>query len=51
MCLGHRMRIAGEHTYQYVAAVIAGRAKTLTVVTRHGEIIHDGPFPIDRQLR
>jgi transposase len=48
---GHRVRIAEEHTYQYVTAVIAVRAKTLTVVTRHGEIIHKGTFPIDRHLR
>lgn len=48
---GHRARIADEHTHQCVTAVIAVRATTLTVVTRHGEIIHKSGFTIDRHLR
>lgn len=48
---GHKIRVPDEHTHQYVTAMIAVRAKDLRVITRHGEIIHAGPFNIDRHLR
>jgi putative transposase len=47
---GHKIRVPDNHTHQYVTAVIAVRAKDLRVITRHGEIIHAGPFNIDRNL-
>lgn len=48
---GHKTILEQVHTYQYVTAIIAVRAKHLRVITRHGEIIHAGPFDIDRHLQ
>lgn len=48
---GHRITLADTHTYTYVTAVIHVRARELTVVTRDGDIAHQGPFPIARELR
>lgn len=48
---GHKTVLDQVHTHQYVTAIIAVRAKQLRVITRHGEIIHTGPFDIDRTLR
>lgn len=48
---GHRITVAEPHTYQYVTAVIHVRDKAVTVVTRHGEIVHTGAFPISTTLR
>lgn len=47
----HKTVLDQAHTYQYVTAISAVRAKHLRVVTRSGEIIHAGPFDIDRTLR
>ncbi len=48
---GHKIAVVEEHTYQYVTAVIGVRDKAVQVVTRHGEIIHSGPFAITPTLR
>lgn len=48
---GHKTILDQAHAYQYVTAIIGVRAKQFRVVTRHGEIIHAGPFDIDRTLR
>lgn len=48
---GHKTILDQPHSHQYVTAIIAVRAKQLRVITRHGEIIHTGPFDIDRTLR
>jgi hypothetical protein len=43
--------LAEEHTHQYVVATIRVRAKEITVVNLHGEIVHDGAFALSRSLR
>jgi hypothetical protein len=48
---GKRLTLAEEHTHQYVTAIIRVRAKQVTVVTLHGEIVHDGAFALSRTLR
>jgi hypothetical protein len=46
-----RVTLAEEHTHQYVVATIRVRAKEITVVNLHGEIVHDGAFALSRSLR
>ena len=48
---GHKITVAADHTHQYVTAVIRVRHQQVTVVTRHGEILHTGPFPIANTLQ
>ena len=48
---GRRITLAEEHAHQYVTAYIKVRPRTVIVVALDGEIIHDGPFPIQRTLR
>ena len=48
---GHKITVADEHAYQYVTALIGVRDKAVTVITRHGEIIHTGPFTVSNTLR
>jgi len=48
---GKRVTLAEEHTHQYVVATIRVRAKEITVVNLHGEIVHDGAFALSRSLR
>lgn len=48
---GHKIHVHDEHTYQYITALIAVRAKQVRLITRHGEILHTGAFDIDRHLR
>jgi hypothetical protein len=48
---GKRVTVAEEHTHQYVTAIIKVRSRRVIVVTRDGEIIHDGEFKLSRILR
>ena len=48
---GRRITVAEEHAHQYVTAFIKVRARTVIVTTIDGEVIYDGPFPVQRMLR
>jgi len=48
---GHQVTVAPEHTYRYVVATIWVPEAEVVVATRDGEIIHQGRFPISRELR
>lgn len=48
---GKRVVVAEDQTHQYVTAIIKVRARKLIIVTRDGEIIHNGDFALNRQLR
>ena len=48
---GRRITLAQNQTHQYVTAVIRVRARTVTVISVDGEILHTGPYPLQRSLR
>jgi hypothetical protein len=48
---GRRITVAEEHAHQYVTAFIKVRSRRVIVATIDGEVIHDGPFPVQRTLR
>ncbi len=47
---GKRVLLPEDQTYQYVTALIAVRAKTITVINLNGEIIHKDHFGLSLQL-
>lgn len=48
---GKRVIVAEDQTHQYVTAIIKVRARKIIIVTLDGEIIHNGDFDLNRQLR
>ena len=48
---GKRVIVAEDQTHQYVTAIIKVRDRKLIIVTLDGEIIHNGDFNLNRQLR
>lgn len=48
---GKTITVAEDQTHQYVTSIIKVRAKTLTIVTLDGEILHTGNFNLARTLR
>ena len=48
---GRRITVAEDHTHQYVTAFIKVRSRRVVIATIDGEVIHDGPFPLQRTLR
>jgi len=48
---GKRITVAEHHTHQYVTAITKIRARTVTVITLNGEIIHKGDYHLTRELR
>jgi len=48
---GKRITVAEDQTHQYVTAIIKVRTKRVIVVTRDGQIIHDGDYSLSRVLR
>ena len=48
---GRGITVAEEHAHQYVTAFIKVRSRRVIVATIDGEVIHDGPFPVQRILR
>lgn len=47
---GKRVLLPEDQTYQYVTALIAVRAKTITVINLNGEIIHKDHFGLSPEL-
>jgi putative transposase len=48
---GRRITVAEEHAHQYVTAFIKIRSRRVIIATIDGEVIYDGPFPVQRTLR
>ncbi|MCU0266724.1 MAG: hypothetical protein MUC45_11555 [Actinomycetia bacterium] len=48
---GKKITLDAAHAYSYVTAIIRPRSQTLTVITVHGEIVHESKFPVATQLR
>jgi putative transposase len=48
---GRLIALAEDHRHAYVTALIHVRAKQVVIVTTDGEVVHEGPFPINRALR
>ncbi len=48
---GRLIALAEDHRHAYVTAMIQVRAKQVVIVTTDGEVVHEGPFPINRVIR
>lgn len=48
---GHRVPVPSDHAYSYVLATIRVRSRELVVVSADGEVLHHGPFEVERGLR
>lgn len=48
---GKAISLSEEQVYSYVTAIIRPRAQSLTVITLHGEVIHESRFPVSIDLR
>lgn len=48
---GHKVILADEHTYRYVTAVIHVRRREVIACDTNGEVVYEGPFRIERELR
>ena len=48
---GRRITLPEAHHHQYVTAVIRVRARQVDVITQDGELVYQGPYPLQRVLR
>ena len=48
---GKKITLGEEQHYTYVTAIIRPKGQTVTVVSLHGEVVHEDRFPVSTQLR